>query len=882
MPPGTYVVRVASEGFSPFASRALLLAAGKELRLPVRLSVAGRAERIDVEPQRGLSTDPNENGGAMVITGDQLRQLSNDPATLQQQINALAGPGLGNNRQVLVNGFSNGQLPPKASIRSIRVNENPFSAYYDTQGFGRVEIDTKPGTDKLHGGLNFAGSDKAFNAQNPYDFDGPDPPYYQFQTDGNLTGPINRKTAYFAAGSLQQLANNAIVNADVLDANLAESAVSEALPAPQLTETYSLRVDEQFSPKNFGFVREEWSQTHITNSGIVPLVLPSAAYTANTLADTVQASDTQVLGAHAINQTRFQYLRTRISQRPDSTAPTLNVQGSFLGGGSLTQLLHDNQDRYELQDTFDFDRGSHAVRAGFRFRELRDADNARANFNGEYTFDSLAAYQITQRGIAAGLTGAQIRALGGGASQFNLAAGQSQARLLDDDAGIFAEDDWKVARNITVSYGFRFESQSAIPDHVNPAPRLGVSWAPHHGKGAAPLVVLRAGYGIFYDRFPATNLLQAVRQNGRTETAYFVGNPDTYPAIPSPASLTVTEPTVFRVSPTLRTSYNQIASLSADRYLGSRGSVSATVLFAHGAHEYLTRNINAPLPGTVNPADPASGVRPLGTSENIYQYSSDSNENDEVVTLNARLQATRRLSLISVYNYQHQVNETAGTASFPSNQYDLRQDYARENGIPAQTEQLFLIYDLPRNFGAVLFFTAHSGTPFDITTGTDNNGDTIFNDRPAFATDLTRPSVVKTAFGAFDTDPIAGQGTIPRNYGDSPGLAWLDLQLYRDFHVGPRAKAAADGKAGAAAVRPDRLWDLKFQVEAQNLLNHNNPGVPVGVLAPQPCPATAVGTPPASGLCASSTFGHSLSLASDFSPLTASNRTILLQSFFTF
>lgn len=893
VPAGKYILSVQAEGFTSFASRSMPLAAGGQVNLPVRLAVAGLAEHVDVEPQSGLSTDPNENGSALELSGDQLNQLSNDQATLQQQINALAGPGLGGSTQVLVNGFSNGRLPPKAAIRSIRINHNPFSASYDSPGFGRVEIDTKPGTDKLHGGLNLAGSDKSFNAQNPYNFGGPNPPYYQFQTDGNLTGPISKKIAFFVAGSVQQLANNAIVNAEVLDANLDPSGLSEALPQPQLVQTYSARVDDQFSPTHYGFLRDEWTQTHIRSAGINPLVLPSASYTSNALSNTIQAADTQLLGPHGINQVRFQYLRTRVSQQPDSSAPTLNVQGSFLGGGSLTQVLQDNADRYEFGDVLDLDRGSHSVRAGFRFRALRNGNNSSANFNGEYTFDSLSAYRIAEQNLAACaipsgsscLTPAQLRLAGGGASQFNLTAGQTRATLLDDDVGLFAEDDWKVKQNITFSYGFRFESQSAVPDHADPAPRLGISWAPHHGKSPVPLVVFRAGYGIFFARFPAANLLEAIRQNGRTETAFFVQNPDTFPAIPSPALLLTTEPTIFRVNPALRTSYQQIASLSADRYLGRKGVVSATVLLAHGTHEYLTRNINAPLPNTVDPTIPGSGIRPLGTSQNVYQYSSDSNENDEVVILNARLRPTKRLSLFAVYEYQHQVSEAVGSTSFASNQYNLKQDYARENDIPAQTVQLVFFYNLPKNWGVALFFNAHSGLPFDITTGTDANGDTIYNDRPAFATDLTRGSVVRTAFGNFDTVPQPGQRVIPRNYGNSPGLTWADFQLNRDFHIGPRSKASvantSDGKPAAAAGKPDRPWDLKFQVEAQNLFNHNNPGIPVGVLAAGPCTATGT-TAAMQGLCASSTFGRSLSLASDFSPLTASNRTILLQSFFTF
>ena len=896
--PGVYRLRVESEGFEPYIGQDVLLKANAALRVPVQLAVAGVREQIEVGTVRGSSTDPNDNAGALLFSGDRLNMLSDDPATLQQQINAIAGPGLGGSTQVLVNGFSGGRLPPKAAIRSISINRNPYSAYYDTPGFGRVEVETKPGADAFHGALDFAGTDQPFDTRNPYTT--LQPPFYQFQTDGNLTGPIDKtkKTTFFLAENIQQLANNAVVNAEVLDATLSPTTTSQALPAPQLTQTYSLRVDRQFTPNNFGFLRDEWSQTHVTNSGINPLVLPSSAFSSNTLTNTLQAADTQLLGPHAVNETRFQYLRSRVSQTPNNAQPTLIVQGALQEFGNPAQALRDNEDHFELGDRFELDHGRHSLQFGFRLRALRDANYSNANFNGEYIFNDITAYQLTERNLAncanpgspLCLTPQQLQAAGGGASQFSITAGQPNALLYTDDIGIFAEDDWHLRRNVTFSYGLRFESQSAIPDHSDPAPRVGLAWAVRHGKNPMPLVVLRTGYGIFYQRFPAVSLLQAIRQNGASELAYFAQNPgffgqngDGSPTLPAVSQLTANEPTIYRVNPQLRTSYTHAASIGADRSIGRRGTVSVNFLYGHGTHEYLTRNINAPLPGTYNSAITNSGTRPLGTTQNIYQLSSDSNENDELFFANTQLQLTKNLFVYGFYVLQRQIQEPQGLVDYPSNQYDLQADYARAPGVDKQSLNSAILWTLPRGFGAALFFNAHSGAPFDITTGTDLNGDTFYNDRPAFATDLTRASVVRTSFGNFDTAPLPGQAIIPRNYGNAPGLFWVDLQLHKDFHIGPRptAKAvapAAPGRPAGAPAVPDRPWELKFQVEIQNLLNHNNPGLPIGVL-PTPGEATCSGVT-ASAAC--SYFGHSLSLASDFSPLTASNRTILVQSFFTF
>ncbi len=859
-PPGSYTVQVEAPNFVIFESRPIALKPNGVVRLPVRLVVAGQAEEISVDPH-GNSTDPANNGSALVFEGDRLALLSDDNATLQQQLRALAGPGLSSGGpQFYINGFSGGNLPPKSSIRSIRINANPFSASYDSLGFGRVEIQTKPGTDEFHGALNFFGTDQPFNARNPYTT--LQPPYHQFQTDGNLNGPINKKTSFFASENIQLLANNAVVNA-VDPANTA-ATFSEALPAPQRTDTYSFRVDRQFSPNNFAYLRNEWSRTHITNSGIAPLVLPDAAFSSNLLTNTLQGSDTEVIGAHAVDETRFQYIRTRNRQDPNSTAPSLVVEGSFQAGGNPAQALRDNQDRYELQNLFEWDHGKHSLHAGFRFRELRDANVSTANFNGQYTFASLANYNAAQAALQAAPNGTGVP----GASQFNITAGKPSARLFSDDIGLYAEDDWKLTKNIMLSYGLRFESESAIPDHVDPAPRLGIAWAVHRGKAAEPFVTLHGGYGIFYDRFSAANLLQAIRQNGTSEIAYFVQNPDFYPQIPPTTALTATEPTIYRVNPHLRSSYQQVGNFSVDRAIGKLGSTSTTLLIMHGSHNYLSQNVNAPFPGTYNPAIPGSGVRPLGTMQNIYQFNSDSNDNEQVLFNSTNLQLTKRLFLFGFYVLDHERNESAGSTAFPSNQYNVAADYARASNNHLQTVFAGLVWSLPHGFQLQPFFNAHSGAPFDITTGTDLNGDTLYNDRPAFATDMTRSSVVRTAFGNFDTAPLPNLHLIPRNYATAPGFAWLDLQAGKDFHIGPRPNAEAatstgNGKPAPAPKKAERPWDLKFQVEAQNVLNRNNPGLPIGVLS-------------------SPYFGRSLSLANDFSPLTASNRTILLQSFFTF
>lgn len=847
---GSYILTVEAPGFAAYTSKALKLRADSTISIPVRLVIASLHQEISILDEDATgATDPNNLAGALVFEGKSLDLLSSDPATLRQQLGALAGSGSPN---FLIDGFSGGRLPSKSSIRSIRINKNAYSAYFPDLGFGRVEISTKPGGEKLHGFFEVLGTDDSVDARNPYIALAL--PFYDFQQNGNISGSLTKKTSWFFSDFVEALGNTVPVNA--VNPQATSTTISEGLAAPQRTDTFALRVDREFSQRNFGFVRDEWNDTHVVNNGITPLVLSAAAYTSDVLTNTLQTADTQVLGAHAVNVAQFQYIRTRLRQDPNSTLPSVVVQGAFQDGGSPAQVLRDNQDAYEVRDLFEFDHGMHSMRVGFQFRAVRDANESSAGFNGQYIFPDIPSF------------------LAGKPSQFAITTGQRGAVLKDDDVGIFAEDDWRLSPNLTFSYGLRFESQSALPDHSDPAPRIGLAYAIRRPNRKTPIVTLRGGYGLFYDRFPYPQLLRAVRQNGVQQIEYVAQGTGFDPNGPPPGVvLTGAQPSIYQVSPRQRSTYQQASSISALRSLGKYGAVSANFIYVHSTHNVLTRNANAPLPGTFDVNVPNSGVRPLGTTENLLQYSSDANQNIERLSLQYQLQFGARIFAFGRANIEKARGESDSIDSSPSNQYNVRADYGRLASSRPAVITTGLTWTLPYGFELDPFLDARSGIPFDITTGTDLNGDTLYTDRPAFTT-VSTPSAVQTAYGFFNTAPAPGD-VIPRNYGTSPRLVWLDLRGAKDFKVGPRSAAAAAQTPGKPGDRP---WNLRLEIEVQNLANHTNPGIPVGVLGVLPCATgQSTCTPVPSPL-----FGHSLNVSNDFSTLTAANRIILFRTNFTF
>ncbi len=171
---GKYILTVSAQGFNLYENDSVEIA-DQPLRLNVTMAIAVEQEKIQVsDTAPTVDVNPSNNAGAIVISGKELEALPDDPDELQSDLQALAGPSAGpNGGQMYIDGFTAGQLPPKSSIREIRVNQNPFSSEYDKLGYGRIEIFTKPGTDKLHGQFMVDGNDSSFNAPNPFAGDEP-------------------------------------------------------------------------------------------------------------------------------------------------------------------------------------------------------------------------------------------------------------------------------------------------------------------------------------------------------------------------------------------------------------------------------------------------------------------------------------------------------------------------------------------------------------------------------------------------------------------------------------------------------------------------------------------------------------------------------------
>ncbi len=904
VPAGKYTVRATLKGFAPFEDAEVILTAGQDKVLEIPMLVSMEKQEIEVSEtnQSKLDVDASSNAGALVLKGKDLDMLSDDPDDLASDLQALAGPAAGpNGGQIFIDGFTGGRLPPKESIREIRINQNPFAAEFDRLGFGRIEILTRPGSDRYRGQLSANFWDKALNTRNPY-LTTATPGYHTRMFSGNFGGPIKKKASFFLDVDRRNVEQAAVINALILDDNFNVVPFSEAVLTPNVRTSINPRFDYAFNTNNTLVARYSFSTSRSENGGVGGFRLPSQGTNSDNNEHSIQLTYTSVVNARAVNETRFRYSRDRSDRTGVSSSPTISIPDAFTGGGASISRTYDHEDGYELHNFTSLTRGRHFVKFGGRLRGVSIDDFTTSGFNGTYSFRTLgdcpsgvvlslcSSYKVTLQGLRQGLTPAQIRAQGGGANQFTVSGGSNLTDVSRFDLGLFLQDDWRVRPNFSISAGLRFETQNNINDHASWAPRLSFAWGiGSSGAARQPKMVIRGGFGMFYDRFDESLTLSAKRQNGVNQQQFVVPNPDFFPTVPSLATLTANRQTqaIRVVDSALQAPYMAQTAFSLERQLPKNMTMSMTYTNSIGVHTLRSRNINAPLPGTYDPAVPNSGTRPYPGVGNLYLYESSGRFRQNQVTVNINSRISTKLTLFGFYSFSKARSNTDGAGSFPANQYDLSQEYSRA-GFDI-THRVFIGGGITAPWGIRLspFVQVNSGGPFNITVGQDLNGDSLFNDRPGIATDLARSSVVSTPLGAFDRSPLPGQTILSRNYAHGPGQFTVNMRLARSWSFGERAGrgtvdmgAGGGDRGGPGGMRGpggpgggpggggprgaggpggggpggggggprggggggpmggmfdtgggNGRYSLTLSISARNLLNHVNPGTPSGVLS---------------------------------------------------
>lgn len=897
VPAGKYIVAIGAKGFA--VNRSSDVAVAGAINLDVQLMIKTEAQIVNVEDEvnSSVSTDPSANGTALVLGQKELAALSDDPDELSQELQAMAGPGGGpNGGQIYVDGFTGGNMPPKSSIREVRINSNPYSTEYDKPGFGRIEILTKPGSDKFRGQAFFQFNDQYLNSRSPLLTTSTRAPYGNKIEGFNVSGPIKANKASFSFDfERRNITENAFIDATTLNSSLLPQSVVQSVVTPQTRTNFSPRIDYTIDPKNTLVVRYQYTNIGLSDTGVGGFNLASQGYKSVTGEQTVQATETAVISPTMINESRFQFMHTIANDTANSSSPTINVSGAFADGGVAVGNSGNTTNKVEFTNTSSLTHGTHTFKIGGRVRQSFNNDTSLNGFNGTFTFfggtgpeldandqpipgtsvdlTALEVYQRTLLGEQLGFSAAQIRNIGGGATQFTLNGGKALTSVDQFDIGLFFNDDWRVKPNLTFSYGLRYETQSNIGDYRDVAPRFGLAWGIDGRGNKAAKTVLRAGAGIFYDRIADTVTLASERYNGLTQQSYFLQNPNFFPNLPSLSALTgAAQPQEYQpIYSGIRAPQTYQASIGIERQINKYFRLTSQYLESRGVHLANSRNINTPVDGVYPFGDP--GIRLLTESSGVsrtHQLFFSPNVN------------YKKLFLFGFYVYSHGKDDNEGQPADPNN---LKAEYGPSTF--ADVRHRFVVgtsIPLPLKISVSPFIVASSGAPYDITIGQDISETGFATERPSLDTSIGATSCVgqsliyEAKFGCFNLNPAAGS-QIERNSARGPASFTVNMRVARTWSFGSKGESGPRDQGGPppggggggpppgrggggppggggggpppgmfGGVNSGKKYNLTLTASARNLLNHANYSAPSGNLS-------------------SPLFGEYTSLASGFGPM---------------
>jgi len=674
----TYQVKVEADGFRGYTV-AYNVRRGNNTAVAT-LPVALAEEIIVNEP---TAESLREKGFTQSLTREEIDALSEDPDEMAEQLRQIAGPGA----QIFVDGFRGGRIPPKDQIQQIRFHTNSYAAEYHDAGMVRVEIITKPGMGNWRGGFNFGFRDESLNARNAFaPVRGPE---QQKRFMFNFQGPIAKNKT-----SLSIVADgNMSYDARTIVATTPAGAVNDQIRRPTEGVNVTARLEHALGGGNTlraEFSRRDNSQS---NLGVGDFDLAERAFETDTITDTLRARNTKVYGKKLFSELRVEFSRSETTQSSQSSAPTVRVLDQFTAGGGGVSGTREGR-QFTLAQNFDLPVRKHAVRFGAEVNGGWWDSTQQSNANGTFTFSSMDDYLANRP------------------RTYTRRTGDPNVSYSQFDAGWYIQDDFRLTKNINVSVGVRQEVQTHLDDKWNIAPRAAFTYA--LGRGT-----LRGGYGIFYDWLESNTYEQTVRVDGTHQIDETIINPS-YPD-PGLAAGTILPASRIQLGPDLTQPTIHQASIGYERPIKTFGQFRTDYMMTRATDTLRSINVNAPL----------NGVRPIGDAGNITQIESTGRRDSDRITVAVNLRAPERRIMGNVmYQWSNTRSFADSPLSLPADSNNPDADWG-----PSAMDirhRVFLMFNAPIGLGirAGLHAQYSSAPPYNITTGRDDNGDTVFNDRP--------------------------------------------------------------------------------------------------------------------------------------------------------
>jgi Carboxypeptidase regulatory-like domain len=781
--PGRYTIHGEFPGLEVGWLRDIRVRTGENKHVLV-LPLRTLTDAITVGRDRQEAAADRATSFGTALTREQIDLLSDDPDEMKRQLEEMAGPGA----KIRVDSFEGADLPPKSQIKSIHITRDQFAA--ETHGAGGIFIDiiTQPGLGPIRTSVRGGFTSSAFDGVNP--IVNKRGPAENRSFGGTFGGPLVKDKSQFSVSMngfnnystpILNVATRDGVRAEVLGVRTPTVNVSfNGLLDYAVTKDQTLR---------FGMSR---GSSHTDNLGLGSFDLPERAYSTRNDSWTFRAQEAGPLGRRFFTNTRFNISSINSSATSFVEAPTVQVLDQFTSGGAQQKGATHGKN-FTFASDLDYVRGKNSWRAGVQVDGTRYRTDSMRNYFGTYVFESREAFDASRP------------------RSFTIRIGDPRVEYWNFQTGFYLQDDLRLRKNLTISAGVRFEAQTHLSDYNNIGPRAGITWSPFKSGRTS----VRASWGIFYDWLATGTYQQVLQTDGVHQQEINVPNP-TFPA-PGIAG-TAPPGNKYLLGANLRMPRNDRVSLGVSQTLGRRFSVYETYYDTRGTSQFVGRNLNAPV----------NGVRPDPAFANIFEVTSEGKTRTKSLSTSVSLslaplqpassasapimmpgsvgplfQWRRGLYVYSDYTISKSDTNTDGPFAVPATG-NLADEWGPSSFDTRHRASIGISTSAFRNFNGSFSINANSAPPLTIRTGYDDNGDLIYNDRPAGVGRNT----VRT-IGRYSVDGFF-------SYGISFGK-----KLVGGGAGGPVGIMITSSGAATAMTMPSQpRYRLNIGVNLQNLTNH--------------------------------------------------------------
>jgi hypothetical protein len=818
LPPGPYALIVELNGFLKQVRSGLTLTIGQEANINVTLQLATLQETVSVTAAAPL-VETTSNTLGTTITRTQLDSLplaGRNFTSLAQMAPGIMGVGgggvnaggqLDRNNSFLVDGLSNDQVNNATTrggfsletVREFAVLANQFSAEYGQASGAIVTVVTRSGTNTMQGRAFMFHRDDSFDAQDAFSkAQGSGKAPFSMQRFGTfLGGPVVRdRLHYFGSYEGLREGETSVVTSPLVPVSERE------FPNDRDQNLYFVKGDYRLSASHSVSARYRMDHAKQFGAGIGGLDTWERGRDTIGRNQDAGMNHTGVLSARALHEFRFQFARHYADNLPYMPlgTPTVNrPSGNFGKASNMPQGR--TEDHWQFIENFSYSRGSHDFKTGVDINVVRVAAYFYNNIHGTFTFRTDLPFNANDPATYP--------------AQFTQNVGSPYTQRDTDLYAFFFQDSWRYRPNLTLNLGVRYDRETAFKkavgvedDKNNFVPRLGFVWDPFSDGRTA----VRGGYGWYVDQVflnITANIQQARQFTG--VTVINPGFPDPY----SRGTVGGEKPSTVVSSPDIQTPISRQVSLGVKREVRSGLAVSLDFVNGRGYHLFNAPDINQP--------DPVTGVRPNPDFLRVLQYETTGNSWYNGLLLGIERRSGRGPLFGVSYTFSRQIRDVEDFQSRAPNSFDRASDRALASNHRKHQFVTNVTWALPGSFQVGAILQARSGRPWNVTTGSDNNRDTVFNDRPDLVVSGGNPRDPATYNGNY----TGRVGNLGRNANIGPSFAELHARVSKFVRLA-RAR-------------------LELFAEGFNVLNRANLGSPNGNLR-------------------SSQFGRSTALADDATP----------------